>query len=78
VEVHQGRTVICSASPALRDLSEEGFKDVLPAPYAKFSEIEWIEVQSTEANLVRQNAASNKSFQWQESETGLRVVAYSW
>jgi hypothetical protein len=64
--------------PGETELVANGFGDVLPAPYATFRELEWLEVPAVHSELFARLRASHKAFPWQESAEGLRVVAYEW
>lgn len=74
--VHSDRIFVEPVPPA-DALRPTGLADVLPAPYASFREIEWLEVTGSQS-LYTQLRETEKAFPWCESEGGLRVVAYEW
>ena len=64
--------------PAQSDLRDTGLADVMPSPYAEFRELEWVEVPAEKRLGLEPWLSGEKQFPWQESDTGLRVVAYTW
>jgi hypothetical protein len=64
--------------PAPGNLRDTGLADVLPSPYAEFREIEWVEVPAEQRAAVEPWLPGAREFPWQESDAGLRVVAYTW
>ena len=70
---------IFSASvPTQSNLRDTGLADVLPSPYAEFHELEWVEVPAEQRAALEPWLVGGKEFPWLESDSGLRVVAYTW
>jgi len=64
--------------PAEADLLPERFADVLPAPYSRYRDIEWVEVPNPSTALAALLQSSSKQFPWEATAGGLKVSAYSW
>ena len=70
--------VFTQSIPDVGQLLPDRFGDVLPAPYGPFREIEWVEVPADQEALYERLRTAAKQFPWQESASGLRLVAYEW
>ena len=64
--------------PGQSSLRDSGFADVMPSPYAEFRELEWVEIPAEKRLTLEPWLSGAKQFLWQESDAGLRVVAYTW
>jgi hypothetical protein len=64
--------------PPAHAVLERTLGDVLPYPYGPFREIEWVELPSEHAAGVVEGLAAVGHFPVHQTDSGVRVVGYTW
>lgn len=67
-----------SRAPWANQILEDRLGDVMPGPYTPFREIDWIEVPLDRADGAIEALEALGQFPVLHTESGVRIVGYSW